>query len=172
MNPGFDAGVLHPWTQSGGSKFAEDWQVSSDALFGPWSAAGIGRRELRQDLTEPIETASVNHLTVWYKSEEPTHLAIRVYYDDGSNDRFLIVTSTLWTSIDLAPELAGSKNLAGISFSGLPGQGFNESRIWIDNVSLDSGQDDGNNPEPATLLTLSGGLLALGMLRRRRRARS
>lgn len=131
QNPGFEAGVLDPWTSAG-------WTViSSDFYSGSYSAQGVTNIWIRQDI-DPTDVTTINAITVYEK--QPSGIAFAavdfIYSSEMDYDEFLVAPGTDWTFINMTSQLRGSGLLTAIRFWSYSGPGDQTTRI--DDVVIDT----------------------------------
>ena len=109
-NPGFEDGVLDPWTTDG-------WMInSSDPHSGNYYAYNeeIPARFIEQSF-EPVDVNDIISFTLWQKYSNSALSIIRMYYGATDYDEVIIyITEWGWMQFDMTADLRSSGNLEAI----------------------------------------------------------
>jgi hypothetical protein len=175
-NGGFETGSLGAW--SVGTDYCAEvssapcdaWHISTVSHQGSFSAEDQGDTELLQSVT-PTPAILVTQASFWFKQDPAMVFAVELFYQDGSVDPFFFFPkNSAWHQYDLMGDLETGKVLTGIGFWGYSGFDSN-GPSWLDSVVLNARSSfyaPIETPEPATMLLVGVGLVALGNLRQRR----
>jgi hypothetical protein len=160
VNPGFETGLLAPWTNDNDFCAGCTWSVdAADAHSGTYSAVVDGNRLILQTFA-PVPVSSINAVNFWARHpNDATGADIAVYfeYSDLTDEEALFQTSdSAWTFFDVTSELDSSKSLTGFGVYGNSGTLARFDDAVVDVV-----------PEPATRLHFATG--AAWLISRRRR---
>jgi hypothetical protein len=159
VNGSFETGSLSPWVQDQGTG---NWAISSSvAEQGSHSASDFGNAELKQTFA-PVAAATIASLSFWleHPAAGVTTNAYNLYYSDGSTvQNYVSTTNTGFDFFDVTNRLNTSKTLTGIGI-----WGTTVGTTYLDNVSLTLATP---LPEAPAVLMLGGGLVVMGVLRRR-----
>jgi hypothetical protein len=130
-NPGFEDGVLTPWT-------TDNWVVTSaDANSGQYSAEDFGNFWIRQDFT-PVDVADVQSISMYSKQPEGLAFqAVDFFYGVNDFDEFLVGPGVDWTFIDMTAQLRGGGQLEAIRIWGYSGGGGDPDLTRVDDVLID-----------------------------------
>lgn len=130
-NPGFESGVLAPWTST-------NWVVTgADFYSGAYSAEGIGNFFIHQDIT-PVPVGDVLSVTMYSKQPEGIMFqAVDFFYGGSDHDEFLVAPGVDWTFINMTGQLRAAGSLTGIRVWGYTGGGSDPDIIRIDDVVIE-----------------------------------
>ena len=161
VNPGFETGLLAPWTNDNDFCAGCTWSVdAADAHSGTYSAVVDGNRLLLQTFA-PIPVSSISALNFWARHPNSLNgdaMAVWLGYSDSTNEEALRSTSdSNWTYFDVLNELDSGKSLTSFGVYGNSG-----AIARFDDAVLNAGV-----PEPSAWLLLVTGV-AWPVLRRRR----
>jgi hypothetical protein len=113
-NPGFEDGVIAPWTGSA-------WSVTSgDAHTGTYCAENTSGSSLQQ-MIAPVAVGDVLEISLYCKSPDMVNHVVRLLYSPsgGDWDEFPHEHGgSSWTRFDLTSRIRSSGQLHGISISG------------------------------------------------------
>jgi hypothetical protein len=160
VNPGFETGLLAPWTNSNDFCGGCLWTVdAADANSGTYSAVVDGNRLVLQNFAA-VPVSSISAVNFWARHPgEPTGQFMAVYleYSDASSEEIQVqTTSSGWTFFDVTGDLDGGKSLSAF---GVYGNSLAVTRF--DDALVDV------VPEPATWLLLAAGAMWPASRRRR-----
>jgi len=167
LNPGFEDGVLPPWTNSSDFCGGCTWSaISTDAQSGTWSAEVDGNRLLLQTFAA-VNVGLINQVSFWARHPDGgLGMAVVLMYDDATETEDLISTvGTEWEFFDVTSFLAPGKNLVGFGVYGNSG-----GLARFDSALVDARESNGGGgvPEPATFALMGAGLAAVALRRRMR----
>lgn len=166
VNPGFEDGVLSPWTNDNDFCGGCTWSaITTDAQSGVWSSEVDGNRALLQWFT-PVSVSLISEVSFWARHPDGgAGMAVLFRYDDATENEELVGTSgTDWEFFDVTSFLTPGKNLVGFGVYGNSG-----ALARFDDAVVDARQDGGGQvPEPATFALMGAGLLGLAVRRRMR----
>jgi hypothetical protein len=129
-NPGFEDGVLTPWTTN-------NWQVTSaDAQSGMYSAEDIGNYWIRQDF-DPVAVSEVISVTFWSKQPEAAIQAFDLFYSATDYDEFVVFPNPDWGFFDMTANLRPAGSLEAIRLWGYSGGGPDPDLTRIDDIAVD-----------------------------------
>jgi PEP-CTERM motif len=165
VNPGFETGLLAPWTNSNDFCGGCLWSVDdADAHSGTFSAFVSGNRLILQTFA-PVPVASITAASFWARhpnSADGAAIAIFFQYSDATTVEVIEATDgSAWTFFDFLAELDPAKILTGFGVYGNSGA-FARFDDALLNVGL-------RVPEPSTWLLMMAGATWI-VLRRRRRS--
>lgn len=162
-NSDFESGVLAPWYQDTGFGSATNWEITTDALSGTYSAFNIGNARLRQDFAG-IQADDILSITFDLLTDGHTFNAYNFFYSDNTGDQYFFSgIDGIVQNVNVTANLEGGKTLVGFGIYGNTG-----GSTTLDNFNIAVRQTS-DIPAPAAIILLGGGLLGLGMVRRRRR---
>ncbi|MBN2585750.1 MAG: hypothetical protein JXR55_00525 [Candidatus Fermentibacteraceae bacterium] len=129
-NPGFEDGVLTPWTTS-------NWTVvTTDPHSGTYCAFDEGNYWIKQEFT-PSDVKNIVSVTFWYRQPEAAIFAFDFLYGPSDYDEEIVyVTGPNWTEYDLTYFLRSTGNLQAIRFYGYSGAGPDPDYSYLDDVSI------------------------------------
>ena len=163
-NPGFETGVLSPWTN--GSDFCGGcvWGVDgADAHSGTQSAFVDGNRLMLQTFTA-IAVSDILEASFWAKhpaSVSGAAMYVSFDYSDATSNGFIIsTTSSDWEFFNVTSNLAAGKSLVSFGVYGNSG-----TLARFDDALIDVGVPA--VPEPTTWTLLAAGLVLAGWRKRR-----
>jgi PEP-CTERM motif len=164
VNGGFESGDLSPWFNAKNfcAGTCVNWVVTNtNPHSGTFSAVDTGNIELRQNFT-PTPGSQITNASFWIDSQSGLN-AFDLFYTDGTDAEFVVTpTANVWTFEDVTSFVDPSKILMGFSVYGASP----DFVTYLDDVSITS--SGGSVPEPASLLMLGSGLLAVaGSIRRK-----
>ena len=159
INGDFETGLMTPWNDGG------QWVVTGlDSQTGAFSATVEGNFQIKQTFAA-VAATDVNEVSFWMKQPEAVISYVALFYDDASETGDIVsLPNGDWNFFDITAWLDLSKNLVGVGFYGYSGGGTAPDITFLDNVSVTSGNAI---PEPSVLALLAGGLLAMGLRRRK-----
>ena len=154
-NPGFEDGVLSPWT-------GLDWSViNTENHTGVWSATVDGNHQLKQDIT-PTFTGLITEVSFWMKQTEAQIAAYTFFYDNGTSDEHLINLNTGdWEFFDVTIELTAGLNLSAFDVYGYGSGDGTPDVTFFDDATIEV------VPIPAAVWLLGSGLIGMFGLRRK-----
>jgi hypothetical protein len=130
-NPGFESGVLAPWTTDG-------WVVSTtNPNSGAYHAEALGNLFIRQDFA-PVDVTTVTSVVVSMLQPEVAISYICLFYEPADEECAIFHPVATWTQIDLSSLLRMSGNLTGIQVYGYAGGGGGPDITYLDDVLIDS----------------------------------
>jgi len=157
VNPGYETGVLNPWSQISDLGGPTNWTVTNtEAHTGTYSATDQGNKLVAQYFT-PVPTSDISLASVWVKNPNSLYNAIYLEYSDSTYNSGLFATTGSWQYVDFTSWLASGKSLTAVGVWGYVAGGTDE-RTYVDDWVVDA------VPEPASLT-----LLAMALLVGRRR---
>ena len=117
LNPGFEDGVLPPWT-------TDNWWISTvNPHTGQFCSEDEGNFSIQQDFA-PVDVNDVLEVSMW--SMQPEGIAFQavvLYYGPADSDQFLVAPGADWTYIDMTSQLRGAGSLQGIQIYGYSSDG-------------------------------------------------
>ena len=130
VNPGFESGLLTPWTTT-------NWTVTNlDAASGAYSSEDVGNFWIQQDIT-PTPVAQVISISMY--SKQPAGIAFQavdLLYSDTTYDEFLVAPGVNWTFIDMTSQLRNVGSLVAIRIWGYSA-GSENDLTRVDDVIID-----------------------------------
>ena len=166
VNPGFEDGVLSPWTNDNDFCGGCTWSaITTDAQSGVWSSEVDGNRLLLQSFTA-VSVNLISEVSFWARHPDGgAAMAYVLRYDDATEFEGDVSTvGTDWEFFDVTSFLTPGKNLVGFGVYGNSG-----ALARFDDAVVDARQDGGGSvPEPATFALMGAGLAGLAVRRRMR----
>jgi hypothetical protein len=166
-NPGFESGMLAPWTQGTDASnpffLTLPWDATDeDAFTGGFSARAFNNLAIRQDFA-PVAVSELIAFSFALRhpnADGGAPAAITLFHADGSEGVALAITSgTQWEVFDILDQLDPLQTLIGFELFGYtPGD---DALTRLDDVLL-------RVPGPAALGLFGLGVAALGARRRSR----
>ncbi|MCP4228792.1 MAG: hypothetical protein GY771_01405 [bacterium] len=141
VNPGFEDGVLTPWTTN-------NWTVETISPHsGTYCAEDYGNYWIRQDFT-PTDVNDIVSVIIWAKQPDVVIFAFDFFYGPSDYDEDIYFPSGPdWEEYDLTSVLRSSGNLEAIRMYGYSGGG--DGPTYLDDASII--YDDGVGIESASL---------------------
>lgn len=129
-NPGFEDGVLTPWTTS-------NWTIeTSDPHSGTYCAFNEGNYWIKQEFT-PTDVDDIISITFWYKQPEEAIFAFDLYYGPSDYDQdIFFVDDPDWVEYDITSYLRSSGDLEAIRIWGYSGGGGDPDYCYLDDASI------------------------------------
>ncbi|MCD4670934.1 MAG: hypothetical protein K8S14_10870 [Actinomycetia bacterium] len=130
LNPGFEDGVLTPWTTN-------NWTIdTADPHSGTYCAFDEGNYWIKQEFT-PADVNKIVSITFWHMQPEQAIFAFELYYGPSDYDQEIVyVYDPGWVEYDLTYLLRSTGNLEGIRFWGYSGGGGAPDYSFLDDVSI------------------------------------
>jgi len=130
-NPGFEDGVMTPWTTSG------NWAIdTTDPHTGTYCASNEGNNYIEQAF-DPTDVNDISSFTLWVKQPESAISAIDMFYGPSDYDEELIfLAGTDWEEFDMTGYLRGTGDLEKIRIWGYSGGGPDPDISYLDDVSI------------------------------------
>jgi hypothetical protein len=130
-NAGFEAGILAPWTTSGG------WTVvGTNPHSGSFCGFGVGNNWVQQDFPA-IDTANILSVTLWARQPEAQIQAYDLLYSNNTFDEDIWFVPTTWAQHDVTSFLRPPGNLlTGIRIWGYVGGPPGPDDTYLDDVSI------------------------------------
>lgn len=130
LNPGFEDGVLTPWTTN-------NWIIdTADPHSGTYCAFDEGNYWIKQEFT-PADVNKITSITIWYMQPEQAIFAFHLYYSPTDYDQEVVwVNDPGWVEYDLTSFLRSTGNLEGIKIFGYSGGGGDPDYSFLDDVSI------------------------------------
>lgn len=164
VNGNFETGSLAPWYQDQDFGGTIDWEVTTDAISGTFSAFNVGNMSLRQDFAG-LSVDNILSISFDLLTDGHTFNAYTFYYLNGTNEQHAYSgLEGVVQSVDTTSNLSSGLTLVGFSIYGNFG-----GATTFDNFNISVGSAT-EVPAPAALALFGAGLLGLGMVGRRRRA--
>jgi len=152
-NPGFEAGVLAPWTTDG------NWAIETNNCHsGSYCASNDGNNSIKQTFPG-IPTSSITGITFWMRQPNASISAFRLGYSDGSSYEDIVSPSSSWSQFDITSHLDSGKSLTSLTIWGYQAGGGGPFVTVLDDVSIQT------NLQPTEAIPLLGwrGVLALAL---------
>ncbi len=130
LNPGFEDGVLTPWTTN-------NWIIdTADPHSGTYCAFDEGNYWIKQEFT-PADADKIVSITFWHMQPEIALFAFELYYGPSDYDQEIVfVYDPGWVEYDLTYFLRSTGKLEGIRFWGYTGGGPDPDYSFLDDVSI------------------------------------
>jgi hypothetical protein len=149
VNPGFEDGVLTPWT------IDANWAIGTTNCYSGAYCAGTTGNFYIQQTFAPVPTAQITSFTFWIRQVATNPAAaIQLNYSDTSSEQPLIYPTSTWTQFDMTAELDAGKSLTSIRI-----YGNSSGATFLDDVSL-----QGTREAPVIPVLGWQGLLTLAAL--------
>ncbi|MBI1896829.1 MAG: hypothetical protein HYS04_09905, partial [Acidobacteria bacterium] len=169
LNEGFESGDLSPWFRiltpnrnQCSMTYCEFWNVTStDSHSGVFSITDVGSMELRQSFA-PLPVSDIAGISFWAKDPNALFgVGYELFYSDNPDPALYLnsflapLTTSVWTYIDVTPNLTPGKQLVGISISGYDRFPSTPTpRVFVDDITVNV-----STPEPQ-----SGYLILIGVV--------
>ena len=130
-NPGFEDGVLTPWTTNG------TWGIeTTNCHSGSYCASNLDDNWIEQTFAG-VATSNITSITLWLRQPEAAFALLHLQYSDGSvSATNADPTTPDWTQVDLTSILEPGKTLTGIRVWGYIGGGTAPNVTVLDDVSI------------------------------------
>ncbi len=130
LNPGFEDGVLTPWTTN-------DWTIdSADPHSGTYCAFVESSRWIMQEFT-PADVNKIASITFWCMQPEQALFGVNLFYSPSDYDQEIVnIITPGWVEFDMTYFLRSTGHLQAIKFWGYSGGGGDPDYSFLDDVSI------------------------------------
>lgn len=161
VNTDFESGALTPWYQDADFSSGTDWEITSSAIGGSFSAFDIGNKRIRQDFSA-INTNNITSITFNLLTEDHAFNAYNFFYSDGSSPQHLFSgVESIIQLVDVTSNLLADRFLVGFGLYGNSG-----GSTTFDNFSIVT--DGGSIPTPSSIALIGLGVLSFAWTRRKK----
>jgi hypothetical protein len=161
-NTDFESGSLSPWYQDVSYSDGTDWEISSSAIGGSYSAFNIGNKRIRQDFSA-IDTNDITSITFNLLTEGHSFNAYNFFYSDNTSPEYgFSGTENTVQLVDITANLLANKFLVGFGLYGNTG-----GSTFFDNFSIVTNSSN-SVPAPTSIALLGLGLISLAWTRRKK----
>jgi hypothetical protein len=130
-NPGFESGVLAPWTTNG------TWVIeTTNCHSGSDCASNVGNNYIQQTFAG-VPTDGIARITFWMRQPNSGIAGVEYIYSDASSDFNLVFPGASWSQIDATSYLSSGKTLTTLRIWGYQtGGGLPTDISVIDDASI------------------------------------
>jgi hypothetical protein len=132
VNPGFESGVLSPWTTNG------TWVIeTTNCHSGSSCASDVGNYYIQQTFAG-VPTNTITSITFWMRQPNSEVAGVEFDYSDSTSDFNEVSPGASWSQFDVTSYLSSGKILTGLRIWGyeLGGGGTPNDISVVDDVSI------------------------------------